>query len=304
MMRVDGKSDTWQATGLYPYTVGRSPSGWRDHTIFELTAADVGKLTVEDASGKLVLEREAGGDKDKPNDAKWKIVATTGTAPKTSADLDMAQVNAVVQGAANLHASDFADGKKPDEAKGKLTLTLDVKGTAHTLWVGAATGDDVLVASSDSPQVYTVKKFSIEHIAKKPIDYRDKTILKVKEADLQSVTIEAGNDSTTLTQKDGKWSAAKGSADDSKVKPAMGGFENLSAAGFSEEKDEAKTGLNKPSGRAVLHIKGRPVVTLTVGAATKDGDYYVQKSGSADVYLVKKYAIDRWMKKTADLTKK
>jgi hypothetical protein len=305
MMRVDGKSDTWQATGLFPYTVGRAPSGWRDHAIFALTAADVGKLTVEDASGKLVLEREAGGDKDKPNDAKWKIVETTGTAPKTSADLDMAQVNAVVQGAANLHASDFADGKKPDDAKGKLSLTLTVKDKAHTLWVGAATGDDVLVATSDSPQVYTVKKFSIEHIAKKPIDYRDKTIVKAKGADLASVTIEAGNDTTTLTQgKDGKWTAAKGNADDSKVKPALGAFESLSAAGFSEEKDPGKTGLGKPSGRAVLHVKGKPPVTITVGAATKDGDYFVQKSGSADVYLVKKYAIDRWMKKTADLTKK
>ena len=44
-------------------------------------------------------------------------------------------------------------------------------------------------------------------------------------------------------------------------------------------------------------------MTITVGAATKDGDYYVQKSGSPDVYLVKKYAIDRWMKKPADLAK-
>ncbi len=305
MMRVDGKSDTWQATGLFPFTVGRPPSGWRDHAVFELTAADVGKLTVEDAGGKLLLARVAGGDKDKPNDAKWKIVETSGTAPKTSADLDMAQVNAVVQGAANLHASDFADGKKPDDAKGKLTLTLTVKDKPHALWVGAATGDDVLVATGDSPQVYTVKKFSIEHIAKKPIDYRDKTIVKAKGADLASVTIEAAGDTTTLTQgKDGKWTAAKGNADDSKVKPALGAFENLAAAGFSEEKDAAKTGLNKPSGRAVLHVKGQPPVTLTVGAATKDGDYFVQKSGSADVYLVKKYAIDRWMKKTADLTKK
>ena len=45
-------------------------------------------------------------------------------------------------------------------------------------------------------------------------------------------------------------------------------------------------------------------MTIKVGAATKDGDYYVQKVGSPDVYLVKKYAVDRWMKKTADLDRK
>jgi len=304
MMRVDGKSDTWQASGLYPYTISRAPSGWRDHAIFDLTANDINKLTVEDGPSKLVLEREAGGDKDKPNDAKWKIVETTGTAPKTSADLDMTQVNAAVQGLSNLHASDFADDKKVDDEKGKLTITMTAKDKPHTLWVGAEKGDDLFVATSDSPQVYTVKKFSIEHIARKPIDYRDKTIVKAKAADLQSVTIEDGGDTTTLTQKDGKWTAAKGTADDAKVKPAVGGFENFVASGFAEEKDPAKTGLKKPAGSAVLHEKGKPPVTINVGASTKDGDYFVQKAGSPDIYLVKKYAVDRWMKKTADLTKK
>jgi len=303
MVRVDGKNETWQAGGIYPYVVGRAPNGWRDHAIFELTAADIDKLTVENPSGKLVVQKEA-GDKDKANDAKWKILETTGTAPKTSADLDMTQVNAVVTGLSNLHATDFADDKKVDEVRGKLALTVEAKGKPHTLWVGGEKGDELYVASSDGLQVYTVKKFSIEHIARKPIDYRDKTVIKAKEADLQSVEITAGNETTTLTQKDGKWTTSKGTADEGKVKPTILGFDNFVASSFSDEKEPAKTGLNKPAGRAVLHLKGKPPVTITVGAATKDGDYYVQKSGSTDVFLVKKFAVDRWMKKSADLTKK
>lgn len=304
MVRVDGKNDTWQAGGLYPYAIARPPSGWRDHAIFELTSSDIDKLTVEAPNGKVVLQKEAGGDKDKPNDAKWKIVESTGTAPKTAADLDTMQVNAVVAGLSNLHASDFADDKKVDDVKGKLALTVDAKGKPHTLWVGGEHADDVFVASSDSPTVYTVKKFSIEHIARKPIDYRDKTIVKAKDAELASVEITDGSETTALTQgKDGKWSAAKGAADESKVKPAIGGFENLVATSFSDEKDPAKTGLAKPTGRAVLHPKGKPPLTITVGTATKDGDYYVQKSGSPEIYLVKKFAVDRWMKKPADLTR-
>ena len=304
MMRVDDKKETWQASGLYPYSIGKSPSGWRDHAIFALTAADIDKLTVEAPSGKLVLSREASSDKSKPNDTKWKIDSTSGDAPKTSADLDMMQVNAVVQGLSNLHASDFADDKKVDEEKGKLSLVVDAKGKTHTLWVGGEKGDEVYVATSDSPQVYTIKKYSIEHIARKPIDYRDKTIVKATEADLTAVEITDGKDTTSLTQKDGKWTAAKGTADESKVQPVIAGFENLVADGFSEDKEPAKTGLAKPAGRAVLHEKGKPPLTLTVGATTKDGDYYVQKSGSPDVYVVKKYAVERWLKKTADLTKK
>jgi hypothetical protein len=301
MVRVDGKTETWQAGGIYPYVVGRAPSGWRDHAIFELTSADIDKLTVEAPSGKLVLQKEPGGDKDKPN---WKIVESMGAAPKTAADLDTTQVNAAVSGLSNLHAADFADDKKVDDVKGKLALTVTAKDKPHTLWVGGEHADDVFVASSDSPTVYTVKKFSIEHIARKPADYRDKTIVKAKDADLAAVDITVGAETTTLTQsKDGKWTAAKGTADESKVKPAIGGFDNFVAAGFSDDKEPAKTGLAKPSGRAVLHLKNKQTVTLTVGATTKDGDYYVQKSGSPDIYLVKKYAVDRWMKKPADLTR-
>ncbi|MGZ3426106.1 MAG: DUF4340 domain-containing protein [Polyangia bacterium] len=306
MVRLDGKKETWQAGGLYPYAVGRGPSGWRDHAIFELAPADVDKVTVEAPGSKLVLQKEAGGAKDSnPNEAKWKIVESTGAAPKTAADLDVTQVNAAVTGLSNLHASDFADDKKVDEVKGKgPSLSVTAKDKTHTLWVGGEKGDELYVASSDSPTVYTVKKFSIEHMARKPIDYRDKTIVKVKDADLASVEITAGGQTTLLTQKDGKWSAAKGTADETKVKPAILGFDNLVASSFSDETLPAKTGLAKPSGRAVLHPKGKPPVTITVGAATKDGDYYVQRSGSPDVYLVKKYAIERWMKKTADLIKK
>jgi hypothetical protein len=301
MVRVDGKKETWQASGLYPYTVGRAPSGWRDHAIFALTAADVDKLTVEDGGAKLVVTKDGA---DKGNDTRWKIAESTGAAPKTDKDLDQSQVNAVVQGVANLHAADFADDKKVADVKGKgPSVTVDVKGTPHTLYVGEAKGDDVQVATSDGPQVYTIKKYSIEHLAKKPIDYRDKTIAKIKEGDIASVEITAGGDTTTLTQgKDGKWTASKGTADETKVKPVILGFDNFTASGFAEDKEPAKTGLNKPQGRAVVHLKNKQTVALNVGAATKDGDYYVQKVGSPDVYLVKKFAVDRWMKKNADLT--
>jgi hypothetical protein len=304
MVRLDGKNETWQAGGLFPYIIGRGPSGWRDHTIFDLAGADVDKVTVESPGSKLVLQKEP-ADKEKPSDTRWKIVESTGAAPKTVADLDQSQVNAAVSGVSNLHATDFADDKKVDDVKGKgPSLTVTAKDKSHTLWVGGEKGDELYVASSDAPQVYTVKKFSIEHIARKPADYRDKTIVKAKEVDLASVEIAAGSDTTTLSQKDGKWSAGKGTVDDTKVKPALAGFDNFVASGFSDDKEPGKTGLNKPAGHAVLHVKGKPPVTITVGAATKDGDYYVQKSGSPDVYLVKKYAVDRWMKKTADLTKK
>jgi hypothetical protein len=307
MLRAAGKNEVWQASGIYPYTVARDSKGWRDHSIFDFPVADVEKLTVQSGSDKLVLEKLP-GDKDKPNETKWKIAEATGSAPKTSDALDEQQATQVAQGLANLHAADFVEDKKKDDAFQKsagVTVIATVKGQAHTLFVGPERGDELVVGSSDSPTLYTVKKYSIDRIARRPIDYRDKTLTKVKDVDLASVEITDAGETTTLTQsKDGKWTASKGTADDTKVKPVVSAFENLQADGFSDEKEPAKTGLGKPTGQAVLHLKNKQTVTLKVGAATKDGDYYVQKVGALDVYRVKKFAVDRWLKKSADLTKK
>jgi hypothetical protein len=306
MMRLPGKTEVWQATGLYPYVIAREPKGWRDHTIFDFPVNDVEKLQVVAGADKLVLEKLP-VEKDKPNDIKWKVVESAGAAPKAGDALDTQQATTAAQAIASLHAGDFLDDQKNDEALQKtarVAVTVTAKGKPHTLFVLGEKGDDVTVASSDSPLVFTVKKYSLERIARTPVNYRDKTLAQVKEADLAAVDITAAGETTTLTNKEGKWSAGKGTADDTKVKPVVSGFDNLQADSFSDEKDAAKTGLAKPAGLAVLHLKNKQTITLKVGSATKDGDYYVQKVGAPDVYRVKKFAVDRWMKKSADLTKK
>jgi hypothetical protein len=307
MARLNGKDEVWQASGLFPYAVNKDPKGWRDHTMFDLAAQDVDKLSVEGAGSKLVLEKVAVKDAKPGDAAKWKIAEATGGAPKTSDVLDEAQVNGAIQALSTLHAADFAEDKKKEDVVGKpvLTVTLGLKGTPHTLIIGELKGDDYVVATSDSPTVFTVKKYALERIAKKPIDYRDKTLVKAPEADIASLQITSGAESTTLTQgKDGKWSAQKGTADDTKVKPVIAAFANLQADSFADEKDFAKTGLAKPAGDVIVRLKDKKTVALKVGATTKDGDYYVQKTGSPDIYLVKKYAVDRFLKKPSELTKK
>jgi hypothetical protein len=307
MARVNGKDEVWQSSGLFPYAVNKEPKGWRDHSIFELTAQDADKLTVEGGGSKLVLEKVQAKDAKPGDAAKWKIAESTGNGPKTSDVLDEAQVNGAIQALSTLHAGDFVDDKKKEDVAGKpvLTVTMDIKGAAHTLFIGELKGDDYTVASSDVPTVFTVKKYAIERVAKKPIDYRDKTLVKAAESDIASLEIRSGTESTTLTQgKDGKWTAQKGTADDTKVKPVVASFANLQADSFSDEKDFAKTGLQKPAGDVIVRLKDKKTVALKIGAATKEGDYFVQKTGSPDVYLVKKFAVDRFLKKPTELTKK
>jgi hypothetical protein len=250
----------------------------------------------------LAAEKDA-----KPGEpAKWKIAEATGDAPKTSEALDLAQVNGAVQAMSALKAGDFAEDKKPEETALEhpwLTLTATVKGKANTLFVGGNKGDDVYVRSAAAPTAYSVKKFALDRILHKPIDYRDKTIAKVKADDLASLDVTSGAETFTLEPAGGKWKArGKLTVDENKARAVATSFENFAADGFSDEKDAVKLGFAKPAGAVALHLKDKTTVAIKIGATAKDGTMYnVQKAGSPDVYLVKKFMVDRFLKKPADL---
>lgn len=312
MVRLAGKNEVWQGSGIYGYMVNRDAKGWRDHVIFQVAATDAERVVVETPAAKLALEKLPGDKEVKVGgEAKWKIVEATGDAPKTSESLDIQQVNGAVQALGTLRANDFADdAKKAEEvglAKPAMTVTLTAKGKPYGLQIGATQGEDIYVKAADQPTIYTVKKFALERVAHKPVDYRDKTLVKVKEADLQGVDITVGAETTSLERAKGdKWQAKGGKValDDAKLKPVVSAFEAVVGSSFSDEKEPAKTGLGKPSGLVSLHLKDKSTVALKVGAATADkADYYVQKVGSPDVMLVKKYAVDRFLKKPAELKK-
>jgi hypothetical protein len=86
------------------------------------------------------------------------------------------------------------------------------------------------------------------------------------------------------------------------VKNLLGGFENLQGASFARAGDKA-SGLAKPAGQVIVKIKDKPPVTLKIGALSKGGEYYVQRVGSPDVLLVKKYVVERVWKKFSDVSK-
>ena len=309
MVRPAGKDEVWQATGLYGYMLSRDPKTWRDHGIFSFTAADATRVSIESAGDKLVLDKEAAPkdakDKTPPGtDAKWKIASATGEAPKTSEALDTAQVTGLVQAMAALRANDFADSDTPDKVgldKPRLTVSVTAAGKSYTLLLGEAKGEDVYAKAADQPTLYTLKKYVLDRIDHPPADYRDKTLTKIKEADLAAIDLTVGTEHLTLTHDGDAWKAKGQSLDATKVKPLAGAFENLSGAGFAVGTDAAALGLKKPDGEVALHLKDKTTVSLKIGALTKDGaEYYVEKAGSP-VMRVKKYLVERFLKKPSDL---
>jgi hypothetical protein len=301
MLRPAGKNEVWQSTGLFNYLLNKDAKAWRDHVIFEFAANDGDKLGVESGANKLTLTKIV--DEKNKGEAKWKIAEAAGDAPKTSDALDTGMVNGTVQALSTLRATDFADDRPASEtglAAPAVKVSVHAGAKDLKLLVGATKGDDIFVQAEGNPTIFTVKKYSLERVAHRPADYRDKTLAKIKEADLASVDLTVGTEAISLSHAGDKWKWAK-PTDDAKVKPVVSAFENLVGASIAEEKDPAKTGLAKPAGTIVLHSKDKSTLTLKIGALSADkADYFVQKVGSPDVVMVKKYLVDRFLKKPAD----
>ena len=141
MMRVDGKNETWQASGIYPYTVARAPSGWRDHAIFALTA---GRHRQAHRRGAGRQAGVAARRRRRQGQAERRQVEDRRDLGDGAEDVGRSRHGAGqrrrCRGCRTCTPSDFADDKKVDQVKGTLALTVDVKGTPHTLWVGGEQG--------------------------------------------------------------------------------------------------------------------------------------------------------------------
>ncbi|MEO6951307.1 MAG: DUF4340 domain-containing protein [Polyangia bacterium] len=298
MVRVAGKNEVWQASNLFPYQINKPPKDWRDHSIFTFSPGLVDKLTVESPEGKLTLDKTTVDKK-----VEWKVLESSGDAPKAGDVLDQSQPVTVANALASLRANDFADDKDPKSAglePPALTVTLVESGKTFALQIGALDGDDYLVRKVGTPTIYRVKKYLLEHVVYRPVDYRDKTLVPWKSTEVTKVHIVNGKDVTTLVKVGDAWTlSAATPLDQAKAKTLVTGTE-LAGSSFLTD-TTVKSGLDKP--RATITIEttvGK--ATIKVGALTKDsGDYYVQKDGSKDVVLVKRFAIDRLLKKPADL---
>ncbi|MSP62323.1 MAG: DUF4340 domain-containing protein [Myxococcales bacterium] len=300
MLRPAGKNEVWQASGLFKYTYAKDAKGWRDHTIFEFTKDDVSKLVVEAGTQKLVLEKIAATDK--AADAKWKVLESSVKVDP----LDDSVANNMIQSLGSLKAADFDDGAKPETvglAPPQVKLTATVKGQPLGLLVGNAKGDDSWVGVVGRPQIYLLQKYLLERLAVKPQNFRDKTLVNAKESDLVEVGISIGTENLVLKHEGEKWSAGKAVVDDGKVKSVVTAFDGLAGSAFSDSLDPKVTGLAKPAGAVSLKLRDKSQVIIKFGAVKDGTDYYAQKIGSPDVMMIKKYSVDRFLKKASDLAK-
>ena len=313
MVRPTGTSDVWRASGITKFAFDKGPTEWRDKSITTLQTPDVEKLDVAGKDGAKISLKKT-GTKEGSED-KWEVVSSSVKIEK----LDNSVPNGIVSGLSNWKANDFADSVTAAAAgldAPALTITVGLKGgKTVTALIGNQKGEkgaeDTFVKKADAPQTFLVKKFNLERINKRPMDFRDKTLCDLAAADLSEISVAAGDKSYTLVKNGNDWKATKPpklELDAAKVTPIAGAFKDWKATGFADDQSLKGNGLAKP--KAVISAKSKankssaPACLVRVGDESADKvSYVVSTAKSPDVYLAPKWAVDRILVKPDDLKK-
>jgi hypothetical protein len=315
MLRPAASQDVWQAVGSLRYLFEKEPKDWRNRDILALSRDDIESLEVVTPAGRVEVARvapAAAAGKDSgagpPGGAggdQWTLVKSE----PTLADFDDSVPRDMVGSLTPLKANDFADGAKPEEtgfATPSATLSVRLKGgkTAQVV-VGQTKGDDYYVRSGDGNQVYLIRKYSAERLIRKPMDFRLKAMADVKADEVQRIEARSEGEIAVLVRDGKDWKAERPASlkpDSGKVSSLLSAFGRLTAQSIAGETSPQATGLDKPKGSVTLTLQSGSTVSVQIGALHNNNeDYYTKVSGKPDVFVLKKWSGDRFLKKPSDL---
>jgi hypothetical protein len=304
MVRLTGKDQIWQASGVNKYTFDRTPADWREKSITTFTAADAEQIELATKDGGKATVKKTGAKVG--SDDKWEVVQSTVKIDK----LDDSIPNNIVQALSAWKANDFGDGVKPADVGLEpplLTVTVSLKGgkKVTALLGNKKAEDEIYVKTPESPQVFIVKKYNVDRIQKRPIELRDKTLCNIAEGDVTEWSVTNAENSYAVSKSGSDWKAtkpAKFEVDSTKITPIAGAFKEWKGIQFADDPSPKATGLVKPK---VISAKSKTVsCTINVGDETKDKlNYYVAAPKSPDVLLAPKWNVDRILVKLADIKK-
>ena len=231
MVRPAGSNDVWRASGITKFIFDKGPRDWRDKGIITFPPADAEKLDIVSKDGAKISLKKTGTKAG--NEDKWDVVSSSVKIDK----LDNAVPNGIVLGARQLEDERLRRRRHAGAAgldAPALTVTVGLKGgKSVTALVGGkkeATDEDTYVKKADAPQIFLVKKFNLDRVDKRPIEFRDKTLCDRRPPTSPRSRSAHGDKSYTLVKSGSDWKATKPPSWRSirrKVTPIAGGVQGL-----------------------------------------------------------------------------
>jgi hypothetical protein len=235
--------------------------------------------------------------------ANWEVV----NAKPALTTLDQSAVTRLVSVLTRLRATSVIKIDKTietglDKPRGTIDIT-DKDGKTATLLIGLkdAKRRGAFAQIKGDGRVFLVRH-PLDDLPDQPIaDYKDKQLVSAQAGETTALTIEKNGETVKFTRQGKVWKAeqpADLSFDRNKLMGSVRMLEGrFSAHKFADKTDPATTGLGKPGGKIVVTVAepGKPerTVTVLIGREGPAGDYYVQVQGEPQVYLVRRWVLNR-----------
>ena len=271
--------------------------------IFKLEKAKVKELSLAPSGETITLAKDG---------EKWKL-----TTPVT-VPADANEVDSLLTTLENLEldevvAENATDLKQFGLDAPKNSVSVTQAGAPAKLLLGDKTpdGNGVYAKTPDKPRVFTIASYQEASFNKKPFDFRDRDLLKVKRDAVKALEVTSKDESYTL-EKDGKgeWSFTrplKTQAGRWSVDGLLGTFESLKMESVVAEdgsKDLKKYGLDKPQRSVKLTLTDGGYKILEIGGSPSEKKYLAREASSPLVAIIPNAIVDDLAKGMKELRAK
>ena len=206
----------------------------------------------------------------------------------------------------------YGAGRKKDHAKFQVDSAagtfVRIYGSGAKLLSGFVVGKSergaTYLRKIDSDKVHRAHRVARHAFVRKPTTWRNRQILNFNKDDVMALNIVRATEDAFISNNSGIWSFERpstGPADSKKMEALAGTLSRLWAASFIDGKGLAETGLDKPSLKLTVYLKGNKTQTLLVGGKSKKGGYFAMRQGRKTIYNIGFWTMNRIDKKSADL---
>lgn len=277
-------------------------TGERPRPVPKLAGGSFDTLTVTKGASTTSIKKE--GDSYKIT-APAAYPADQGVAKTAFESIEKLEFGSIVSDQKAKHAEFEVDDKalKVAVKKGEQTLA--------ELLIGKSVGGNTLVRVPGKDEVWQALGSFRYSLDRDTTGWRDKTISTFPQGDAEKVELKTREHGHALVKKDAgdKWSVVESSV---KVDKLDNGVPTgiVSALGswttndFADDAKPEQTGLANPENTVTVSLKGGKTVSVLIGNKKGSDDFYVKKADAPQIYLVKKYNLDRIDKKPIDLRDK
>jgi len=277
-------------------------TGERPRPVPKLAAGSFDTLTVTKGTSTTTLKKE--GDTYKIT-APAAYVADQGVAKTAFESLEKLEFGTIVSD----QKAKYTEFEVDDKAL-KVVVKKGDQALAELL-VGKNVGGNTLVRVPGKDEVWQALgscRFSLD---RDTTGWRDKTISTFPQADAEKVELKTRDHGHAVIKKESgdKWSVVESSVkvdklDNTVPTGIVSALGSWTTNDFADDAKPESTGLANPANTVTVSLKGGKTVSVLIGNKKGTDDFYVKKADAPQIYLVKKYNLDRIDKKPIDLRDK